>query len=358
MEALYRLKISLMSHGMQVTPEARGFLAAAGVQCLSAFDYVTTSGMVLILPGDIYVNVNFRETFCKKSENILDYRERLILRSPFLETEASFTPVPGYVNRRLSSGRLARDVIMTHADRMRISPVRGCANRCQFCDMGTASSYCKADIGEIDEALNIALTDPLLHPKHLLISGGAPFPQDIPWLDSIYEHIIKTSPVPTDVMMTPRENDDILERLLAWGCAGIAINLEINDEAMAQKIMPEKNRLGKDVYLQFIEKAVRIFGRGAVRSCVILGLENPESTLEGIKCLAQVGCDPVLSTFKPLKNTALENILPPSPAIQEYIFEEAEKMTRRYGVLLGPRCIPCQHNTLTFPLKGEKYFFH
>ena len=358
MDDIHKLKVSLMSNGAQITPEAYKALMVDENKPLSIFDYVTTSGLVLILPGNIYVNANFKEESCKRSENILDFDNKLIIRSPYGEFEVTCLPVPSYHDEKLSSGRPVTEVIMTHADRMRISPIRGCRNRCQFCDMGTAFPYQKVEISEIHEALEIALGDINITPKHLLVSGGTPLKDDEQYLDAVYEVIIKKCPVPVDVMMAPRENESILERLKEWGCCGLSINLEINDEESAMKIMPEKFRVGKDRYLKFIEKAVDIFGRGAIRSCIILGLEEPESTLAGVRSLAQIGCDPVLSSFKPLKGTVLEDVLPPIPAFQEQVYEESEKIVREYGVLLGPRCIPCQHNTLTFPIEGENYFFY
>ena len=32
-------------------------------------------------------------------------------------------------------------------------------------------------------------------------------------------------------------------------------------------------------------------------------------------------------------------------------------IVERYGVKLGPRCIPCQHNTLTFPDDSGAYYY-
>ncbi len=358
MDQIQKLKISLMSNGIQISHEAHIAIAGSENNPLSVFDYVTTSGLVLILPGKIYVNANFKEESCKYSENILDFDKTFFIRSPIGKIEVQYLPVPSYIMKKISTGRPVTEIIMTHADRMRISPIRGCNNRCQFCDMGTAFPYRKAGLDEIHEALMIALLDLTIAPKHLLISGGTPIKNDEDYIDSVYKEIISTCPVPVDVMMAPREDFGILERLKDWGCNGLSINLEINDELLAQKIMPEKFLLGKEAYLKFIEQAVKIFGRGAVRSCLILGLESVQSTLEGVKLLAQIGCDPVLSPFKPLNGTLLAGLMPPSPEFQEYVYTEAQKIVKENGVILGPRCIPCQHNTLTFPDEGNGYFFN
>ncbi|MGE5342164.1 MAG: radical SAM protein [Candidatus Omnitrophota bacterium] len=358
MKDVYKLKISLMSNGVQITPEALHFLTGDENNPLSVFDYVTTSGLLLILPGNVYVNANFMEDFCKRSPNILDFSNKPMIRSPFGNVDVSWLPVPSYHNKTLPSGKPATEVIMTHADRARISPIRGCSNRCQFCDLGTSHPYQKASIEDIDAAMDIAWQDSAAKPKHILISGGTPYKQDEAYLDGVYEHVIKKCPVPVDVMMAPREDTRILHRLHDWGCEGLSINLEIEDEASAQKIIPEKYRIGRAKYLEFIEKAVAVFGRGKVRSCIILGLEDEKATLNGVERLAQIGCDPVLSSFKPLKGTILENILSPDVVFQEAVYEQAEKIAEHHGVLLGPRCIPCQHNTLTFPLENRGYFFY
>jgi len=357
MTDLYKLKVSLMSHGIQITPDAFRELAGTEKKPLSIFDYVTTSGLTLILPDHIYANANFKEEFCKHSENTLDFDDRYTIHSKYGEVQVSCLPVPAYFREVLSSGRPVTEVIMTHADRIRISPIRGCSSRCQFCDMGTVYPYRKTELNEIHEALEIALADTSIKPKHLLISGGTPPKDDETYMDTVYEEIIKECPLPVDVMMAPREDESILERLRQWGCNGLSINMEINNEELAKKIMPEKYRMGKDKYLKFIEKAVKIFGRGKVRSCLILGIEDAESTLAGIRTLARLDCDPVLSPFKPLQGTILEDVLPPVPAFLEHVYKEAEEIVRGYDVLLGPRCIPCQHNTITFPMEEKGYFF-
>jgi hypothetical protein len=90
---------------------------------------------------------------------------------------------------------------------------------------------------------------------------------------------------------------------------------------------------------------------------IIVGLEEPETTLGGVELIASLGADPVLSPFRPAQGTALERQEPPSPASLERVYFEALDIAERYGVKLGPRCIPCQHNTITFPDDSGSYYF-
>jgi len=62
-----------------------------------------------------------------------------------------------------------------------------------------------------------------------------------------------------------------------------------------------------------------------------------------------MGCEPVLSPFRPSRGTALVNHVTPEPALLSDVLDGAREIVARQGISLGPECIPCQHNTLTFP---------
>ena len=123
-------------------------------------------------------------------------------------------------------------------------------------------------------------------------------------------------------------------------------------------MIPEKQRLGKKVFAENLERAVAATGgEGRVRSLILIGLEDLETTLEGVEFIASLGADPVLSPFRPSQGTALHRQAPPRSDFLERVYLEAREIAVRHGVKLGPRCIPCQHNTLTFPDDGASYYF-
>jgi hypothetical protein len=120
--------------------------------------------------------------------------------------------------------------------------------------------------------------------------------------------------------------------------------------------LPTRHCNGIDHYFDFIDKAVNAFGIGKVRSLLIVGLEPPEDTLEAVYQLARRGCDPVLSPFRPDPSTPLRSLPPPTAELLERIYLESLEIISPYPVKLGPRCIPCQHNTLTFSDGTDAYF--
>jgi biotin synthase-related radical SAM superfamily protein len=150
-------------------------------------------------------------------------------------------------------------------------------------------------------------------------------------------------------MMLPIPDVLELERLRANGVNELAINLELFGDGARRRLIPEKNALAdRDQSLAFIEKAVRVFG-GRVRSLVLVGAEPLEDTLNAIQALAERGCEPVLSPFCPHPSTPMAAHPSPSADQLAEAYERASEVASRNGMRLGPKCVPCQHNTLTFP---------
>jgi hypothetical protein len=152
-----------------------------------------------------------------------------------------------------------------------------------------------------------------------------------------------------DVMMSPAPGLLDPHELLRMGIHGLSINLELFGEERSRRLMNAKWKLGRPNVLAFIEHAAEVFGPGRVRSLLMVGLEPMEDTLAGVDALAARGCDPVLSPFRPDPSTPLRGHGPPTAELLVEVYQRSAEIAERHGVELGPRCHPCQHNTLTFP---------
>jgi hypothetical protein len=142
----------------------------------------------------------------------------------------------------------------------------------------------------------------------------------------------------------------------------LSVNLEISDPQRARRITPNKARLfGRETYLNYVEAAVEAFGVGQVQSLMVFGesIESIDSTLEGVRDLAARGCVPVLSPFRPDASTPLgrSGAAPPTIAEMRRIWHAASEICSAAGtgVKPGPRCVPCQHNTVTFSDGSDFY---
>jgi len=345
------IKIDLMTHGMHISERAKQNLTRQGKVPLSLFEYATTSGIPLKFKNsDIYVNSPFAEDFCKDTKWQLDYDEKeFFIRNNSEEIIVEAIPLPSYFNTPWSR------FTMTHIDRVRISPIMGCSFACQFCDFSRTHKYQKEKVDDLIKSIQIAINDPVLPARHILISGGNPEPEDEPYMDEVYEKITKTFDVPVDIMMVPRRDVNYVDKLYSWGVNELSINLEIFNPQIAQKIIVGKNKLGREEYFKFLERAVAVYGKNNVRSILLVGLEPIEDTLKGVEALAQRGVSPVLSPFRPSPKTPLAHLSPPTSHQLAEVYEKSKEIAGKYGIKLGPKCIPCHHNTLTFP-DGSSFY--
>lgn len=349
------LKLDLLAGGVRVDQTARDALASDH-GALSVGDYPTTGGVTFELPGGAYVNAPFDGPFAGLADWTLHWDRdagTFLLRRCEESVFVRPLPMPGYVGRTDSGGYRLDQVVMTHADRFRLSPVAGCAFKCMFCD-SHAREYRLHDRGLIDAAVTAAMTDACLPPRHALISGGTPCPEDTAPLVDLIEELVDVLPLPVDVMCTPSLQDaDLVRRFAQAGGHELSINIELFGEEALRRFAPHKAALGRNAFSQQIEEAVeRLDGR--VRSLIILGLEPLEDTMKGVAWLCQRGCQPVLSPFRPASDTPLAGMSPPSRQLLLEAWDRGSEIAGRYGLALGPRCIPCQNNCLAFPPGADR----
>ena len=354
------LKIRLMEEGVHVPEEVREVVRGL----LTLADYPSTSGVTMALEEDVWVNapiVDFNPNFLKEDPpHRLVYEDsRFFVESDGERYESKILPVPSYHDTKTKSGEPYTWLAITHSDRVRISPIGGCAIACKFCDIPYVAKYRTKSIDDLVESVQVALDDSALPAQHILISGGTPKPDDYEWQNEVYETVADAFPgVDVDVMMVSMPGLLDPQHLKDVGIHGLSINIEMWNQETARKIMASKVKAGRQLYFDFIEEAVDVFGAdGKVRSLILVGIEPIEDTLQGVEALAQIGCDPVLSPFRPDPATPMKDHPPPSVETLVEVYERSLEIVERYGVKLGPRCIPCHHNTLTFVDDPDGYYY-
>lgn len=354
------LKFQLLADGVRISDGAAATWRERYGGPLTLAEYATTSGVTLKLPGDVYVNAPV----------VLDNNEVTILTvnadSFFLnvqgfEVPVDAVPVPAFHGRTYDDDGVRRpltDLGVTHTDRCRVSPIAGCAWRCEFCDLPFKMKYRRKDPARLVELIRTAASDPLLPARHVLVSGGTPGRKHEPWIDEVYERLASESPLPVDVMMPPRRDNRHPTWLRSIGVNSVSINLEVSDADRARSVTPQKSRLvGRAAVLDYIAHAVESFGLGNVQSLMVVGaaIEPIESTLKGVRDLVERGCVPVLSMFRPDAATPLRHA--PAATFAELVaaYEGTLDICQQVGngILPGPRCVPCQHNCAALPLDDE-----
>lgn len=356
---LLDLKIHTMSNGINLSDAAAHRLSAGGTAPLTIHEYATTGGVTLKF-GDVYVNAPFDDWYCARSEALLDLDATGTFQVQWRSrsTACEVLDLPGYLDTANAHGQPVIQTTMSHTDRIRVSPISGCTLDCTFCDLPSVP-YTRHSAEEMLASIDVAARDVSLPPHHVLISGGSPGPAHLDWFDDTVTTVIEECPLPTDVMMSPRAGDlSYLTRFVEAGIHGFSFNLEVFGDAPATRIMPRKHALSTPHFGRTVTEAVRLLGAGtgAVRSIVIVGLDDVDTTLAAIELIASLGADPVLSPFRPAQNTDLERWEPPPEEFLREVHDLALAVAERHGVRLGPRCIPCQHNTLVVP-DGAGYWY-
>lgn len=341
------VKARLLAQGIRLGPEAEAALTHGGRRPVSMRDYATTSGVVLRLRGDVWVNAPLFEPFCIASPVRLDYDGgRFLLRAPEGDFPAEVAPIPDLYFGRTGAGVPYREYGYVHTDRVRVSPIAGCAYRCAFCDLPFTHDYRPKRIEDLVEVARAARHDSVLPARHALVSGGTPVKGDEEYLDRAVVAVASGAGMPVDVMMVPRPGRDWMERYRDAGVDGVFFNLEVAGDAAVRRLTPQKARLASPHFWGALRDAREIFGEGKVRSLLLVGLEPLEDTLHGVRRLAEAGCVPVLSPFRPSPDTPLCGHPPPSMETLVEAHERAMDLCRDHGLELGPSCAPCRHNTL------------
>jgi len=360
------IKIHVLANGIKIDPEAERVWSEEYKGPISLNEYASTSGVCLRVDDGrdgIWINAPYIQEFARDADTTLRHSGRFILERSGLELDVAVIPVPAFHSHTFMNQGDARsytDLGVTHTDRLRISPIEGCGMVCKFCNIPYESRYKKKPEEELLRVIEIAKEDEQTPARHVLISGGTPRREDEPWEDEMYESIITNSPLPVDIMMTPREDPGYVRRLGAVGVNALSVNIEIFDSERARRFIPNKSRrFGPQGYLDYIEKAVDVLGVGRVQSLILFGsaIEPMESTLKGVRALVDRGCIPVLSPFRPDERTPMEHEPTTTEEEMKVVYERTAEICEQSGagVKPGPRCVPCHHNTVAFSDGSDFY---
>lgn len=364
LSAAERLKFRLLAEGLVISDAAQAYIDERnGGRPMTPADYASTSGVILELDDDVWVNAPIalhNANFVTAPTYVLDLEgDHLVVRGSGLESAARFWLPPAYHGTTNDQGEPVNDYAFTHGDRVRISPIEGCSMTCKFCNLPYEFRYRTKRVDGIVDSVRRAVEDPIQPAHHVLISGGTPKSQDVEYVRDVYRAVLEAFPdLAIDIMMVPR--DDLLDPvwLGEMGVNELSVNLEIYNEDLGRKLMRQKAAQGLDTYLRYLERASEVLGGFRVRSMLMVGLEPMEDTLAGVRAIAERGAVPVLSPFRPDPATPLRDSVPAGAAELEEVYLRSYEITTELGVPLGPRCIPCSHNTLTFARTGDAHQHH
>lgn len=238
-----------------------------------------------------------------------------------------------------------RKSLYISTDRLRITPAKGCQFKsqglgCRFCNMVPYSG--QYSIRELEQAYDFGKTK---NPRHVMIGGGSVVSEiNLNLITQLATYIQSRGSTEITLMSLPQKADDLII-LQKSGITDVSFNIEIFDEQCAAKYMPAKSQFSRSYYFNILNKATQVWpGYGNVRSLVMVGLEKTDSLYKGINMLKKIKVQPVLSVFRPMEDTPLEDRLPPTNSYLETIYNDICKIL--YPLTPGPKCDMCKNNIL------------
>jgi len=152
----------------------------------------------------------------------------------------------------------------------------------------------------------------------------------------------------------------VLHKYKEAGFLNVSHNMEVWDKNLFAAICPgkEKRNGGWQHWVDSLEYAVDVFGKGNVHSNIVGGLAPLESTLEGIEYLASKGIVCHFSVFHPEVGTPLKGYRSPEAAWHWELLDKATDIFRRYGfntlqMYSGPASGP--HAGQVFQIKNGEF---
>lgn len=345
------IKFALLNHGVTLTTEATSYVQKYGTIKEAVFDAID-----ITIFKQLKVNVPIACKFNSLSPftiTVIDGLLVLIYEEKIL-SDVSIDIIPNcLINKKTSSGVPYECIINIATDRIRINPAPICIFKrtglaCHFCNLPEQNEY--YNINDIKEVLDYCLEN--VEFRHFLIGGGT-YSLEGGWniIIEISQYIRNKCEKDIYLMSIPPLDITILDKLKNAGITEIAFNIEIFNPLLRQKLMPGKGRIPLEQYFTAFKHAVKLWGTtGKVRSLLIYGLDDDDHFLFGINKLCALGVEPIISIFRPLSGTLLENENPPDTSNIFSIYEKCRYITENYSLILGPDCAECQNNTLSFPI--------
>lgn len=347
---LLTLKIGLLNQGIFISENALRFIKQGGGIKDSVFDSID-----IILGNGMMINCPFRINYADFSPFSLQFSEGQLELFYYQDSLGMITLEADDPDKeRLTQKNHIpyRRLSYVGGDRLRIHHTDICIfkqtkNSCKFCNLPVNGfDYTLEDIYEI---IDFYLEKGGF--RHILIGGGSePVSCESKTVLKLVTYIRSKTDMPIYLMCLPIQDKAILQELFLAGVTEIGFNIEIWDNKTAREIMPGKGKVSRQEYFTALKYAKEIWKEPfAVRSLLIVGLEEQTNLMEAIETLASERIMPILSIFRPLPESQMSNLLPPSNEGLYLLYQQLERICRKYNQHLGPECIACQNNTLSLP---------
>ena len=139
--------------------------------------------------------------------------------------------------------------------------------------------------------------------------------------------------LPVQVQFEPPDALSVLDDVHRAGVDAVGIHIETFDPAVLARVAPGKAQCGVEGYFRTWERAVEVFGRGAVTTYVLLGMgEDPALIEQGCRRATEMGVYPFVVPLRPVPGTLMADASAPDPDYVTSLYRTVSAMIADAGL--------------------------
>jgi hypothetical protein len=307
------LKLELCMKGVRLDASARTHAVEICAPC--AGDDIG-SGLELVLSDDVWVSALIDDTPQIATPFLLSSSgDEFTLQRGGTRVEVRLIPQPMFYRRATTQGTPMWQVGKAYGSCIAINPAAACGYSlhgapCRLCLEGTApdlGTVFTASPQEVTEVVGAAFEEGVAEFVYFNLGyaegedGGIEFLE--PYIRTIKRHFDTL----IAVQLHPPNTNAWIDRTYAMGVDALSYSVEVHDaERFRRYCRGRAERFGRQRYDDALRYAATIFPSGTVWSELVVGLEPPASTRQGIDSLTAMGVVPVLALARSWPRPALE----------------------------------------------------
>ena len=306
------------------------------------------SGLEMVLPDNIYVNVPVNEAFAKDSPYCLrkEGSRYLLEYDGQMVCDVTLPGPPAFYTRRTTTNKLMSQVGVLQGTYLGIYPTKVCyfwtlspPMNCRFCSVGLNLGRNEALTKTVDDVVETVLAArhdegiTFVHFNTGYMEGETYLDELEPYICAVHER----TGLLIGVQTPPDRDLKRYDELRRMGVNNVSFCFELMDERFLAEVCPGKSRyVGLQRYLEAVEYCARIFD--TTNGEIVAGLEPVDSTLEAIDWITSVGAIPTVCVFRPLEGTSYEHVGPPKTEEMVPVFARLYErcMERKLPIGIAP----------------------
>lgn len=262
-----------------------------------------------------------------------------------------FSKRPNYYGKLTSDGvEMSHIANFESGNTVRVAYSNECALKekgldCLFCNANaTKDTYAEKENIQWKTAKQIAETYAEAiksdNAKHFQLTGGfIPERREVDYYIDVAEAIQDATGLEDfrgNAVIGAPNDLTILEKYKEAGFTSVSMNLEVWDENFFKTICPGKHKEcgGREHWIEALEYAVKVFGKGFAGTNFIGGLEPKERALEGVEIMAEKGVAALVNTWNVNLGSALEGQRTPTAEWHIDMAQKAYHIYKKAGITL------------------------